>query len=90
MNSKTNFREAYHSAKFIAKYLIKFIVNLSSIDALSKQCSDCIPRNLLWRQVGAALGKIWLNLMYYVYTFRYPTHSDIQKFSQTNDIDITF
>lgn len=37
--------------------LVKFIVNLASVDALSQQSTEGIPWDLLWRQIGSALGR---------------------------------
>ncbi len=54
--------------------LVKFVVNLSSIDALSHQSAKCIPWYLLWWQVGTTLANtnhssvtMW-QLYIYIYT----------------------
>ncbi len=37
-------------------HLIKVVVDLAAVDALGEQGPECVPRNLLGRQVGAAHG----------------------------------
>ena len=37
-------------------HLVKVVVNLAAVDALGQQSPDGVPWNLLWGQVGAALG----------------------------------